>query len=59
MSTKSLQPLKGFEDRYPEEMSLLNSLFDAVKSVARSCGFQQYDGPIVEPLELYLSLIHI
>ncbi len=55
MSTKSLQPLRGFEDRYPEDMALLNSVFDAVKSVARLYGFQQYDAPIVEPMELYVG----
>lgn len=55
MKTKSLQPLRGFNDRYPEDMSILNALFDSVKSVARLCGFQQYDGPIVEPLELYVG----
>lgn len=55
MKTKSLQPLRGFNDRYPEDMSILNAIFDTVKSVALLCGFQQYDGPIVEPLELYVG----
>lgn len=55
MSTKSLQPLRGFDDRYPEDMAILNAVFDTVKSVAVLCGFQQYDGPIVEPMELYIG----
>lgn len=55
MSTKSLQPLKGFWDRYPEDMAMLNKLFETVKSVAALCGFQQYDGPLVEPIELYVG----
>lgn len=53
MSTKPLQPLKGFEDRYPEDKALDDYIFSIVKSVAASFGFQQYDGPLVEPIELY------
>lgn len=53
MSTKGTQPLKGFRDRYPEEKAFQEYLFKTVRSVAALYGFQEYDGPLVEPIELY------
>ena len=55
MAPKSTQPLKGFLDKYPQEMAFLNYLIDTVKSVAALYGFEQYDGPVIEPLELYVG----
>ena len=53
MSKKQLQPLKGFRDRYPEDKALLEYILNTVRSVAVSYGFKEYDGPLVEPIELY------
>lgn len=53
MSTKSLNPLKGFIDRYPEDKALQDYIFDTVKSIAALYSFQAWEGPIVEPIELY------
>src|SRR5256884_9444509 len=47
------QALPGFRDFYPEELALRNHLFTTWRDVARRYGFQEYDGPPLEPLELY------
>jgi histidyl-tRNA synthetase len=47
------QALPGFRDFYPEELALRNSIFATWRDVARRYGFQEYDGPPLEPLELY------
>src|SRR5256886_8832357 len=47
------QALPGFRDFYPEELALRNYIFAAWRDVARCYGFQEYDGPPLEPLELY------
>ena len=47
------QALPGFRDFYPEELALRNHIFATWREVARRYGFQEYDGPPLEPLELY------
>jgi histidyl-tRNA synthetase len=48
-----MQRLPGFRDFYPEECAFRNYVFDQWRRVARSFGFQEYDGPTLEPTELY------
>src|SRR6266850_3241576 len=45
--------LPGFRDFYPEELALKNSIFATWRGVATRYGFEEYDGPPLEPLELY------
>ncbi len=45
--------LPGFRDFTPGELALRNQLFDAWRRVSRRYGFEEYDGPPLEPLELY------
>lgn len=52
MRTKALP---GFRDFYPESMALRNHVMNAWRTVARRYGFQEYDGPPLEPLELYTA----
>src|SRR5438445_2301275 len=47
------QALPGFRDFYPDELALRNYSFATWREVARRYGFQEYDGPPLEPLELY------
>src|SRR2546426_8476488 len=47
------QALPGFRDFYPAELALRNAIFATWRDVARRYGFQEYDGPPLEPLELY------
>src|SRR6201987_6404380 len=48
-----MQRLPGFRDFYPEECSFRNYLFETWRKVAQSFGFSEYDGPTLEPTELY------
>lgn len=45
--------LPGFREFYPDDASLRNHIFTAWRSVAARYGFEEYDGPPLEPLELY------
>ncbi|MDF3818465.1 histidine--tRNA ligase [Leptospira sp. 96542] len=44
---------KGTRDFYPEDMRIRNYLFSIMKEVAKSYGYEEYDGPMVESLDLY------
>lgn len=48
-----LQSLPGFRDFYPEECSVRNRLFTLWRAAAESYGFEPYDGPPLELLDLY------
>lgn len=56
-----MERLPGFRDFYPEPLphpdvwsaDARNHIFDKWRLTARSYGFREYDGPPVEPLELY------
>src|SRR6266545_5067716 len=45
--------LPGFRDFYPDDLALRNHLFATWRTVAGRYGFEEYDGPPLEPLELY------
>lgn len=45
--------LPGFRDFFPEEFALRAHIFDAMRRVALRYGFEEYDGPPLEALELY------
>jgi histidyl-tRNA synthetase len=45
--------LPGFRDFYPEQLAVRNYLMSVWRDVARKYGFVEYDGPPLEPLELY------
>lgn len=55
MQTLSTQPVKGFRDIYPEDMVIRNWLFGKMKETAKLFGYQEYDGPILESLDLYAA----
>lgn len=48
-----MNPLPGFRDFYPETLALRRYIFGKWRDVARRYGFREYDGPPLEPLELY------
>jgi histidyl-tRNA synthetase len=50
MKTKALP---GFRDFYPTDLALRSHIFDTWRTVARRYGFEEYDGPPLEPLALY------
>src|SRR3954467_9159238 len=45
--------LPGFRDFYPEQLAVRNYLMSVWRDVARRYAFAEYDGPPLEPLELY------
>jgi histidyl-tRNA synthetase len=48
-----LQNLPGFRDFYPEDLAVRNHIFSVWRQTALRYGFREYDGPPLEPLELY------
>jgi histidyl-tRNA synthetase len=49
------QALPGFRDFYPEDLALRTYIFDTWRTVAKRYGFEEYDGPPLEPLDLYTA----
>ena len=45
--------LPGFRDFYPEDVALRTHIFATWRAVAARYGFEEYDGPPLEALELY------
>ncbi|QXD22790.1 histidine--tRNA ligase [Opitutia bacterium ISCC 51] len=45
--------LPGFRDFYPEDCALRNHLFQIWRKTAQSFSFKEYDGPILESLDLF------
>lgn len=54
-TSQDLQPLKGFRDYYPADFALTKYIFSKFQETTISYGFEQYDGPIVEPFDLYAN----
>lgn len=48
-----MQLLPGFRDFYPEDCARRNYILAQWREVARRYGFVEYDGPMLEPIELY------
>jgi histidyl-tRNA synthetase len=47
--------LPGFRDFYPEDFALRAHIFEAWRQVASRYGFEEYDGPPLESLDLYTA----
>jgi histidyl-tRNA synthetase len=52
---KVIQSVKGTRDFYPEQMALRVWLYNTMRAVSESFGYQEYEAPILEPLELYAA----
>ena len=48
-----MQALPGFRDFLPEECAKRNYIFARWREVARRYGFVEWEGPVLEPTELY------
>jgi histidyl-tRNA synthetase len=48
-----MQPLPGFRDFLPNDCAFRNYIFARWRETARRYGFVEWDGPILEPTELY------
>ncbi len=49
----STQPYKGARDFYPSDKRIQDYMFGKIRRVVQSFGYQEYDAPIIEPLDLY------
>ena len=52
---KIVRSVKGTRDFYPEEMVKRQWIYSHLKMVSESFGYQHYDGPCLETLELYAA----
>jgi histidyl-tRNA synthetase len=51
----STQPYKGARDFYPPDKRIQKYMFGRLREVAERFGYEEYDAPILEPLEIYLA----
>ncbi|MBO5938544.1 MAG: histidine--tRNA ligase [Clostridia bacterium] len=51
----STKPYKGTRDFYPDEMRLRNWFFGKIRSTLEGAAFDEYNGPMLESLELYAA----
>lgn len=54
MKTK-IATVKGTRDFYPEQMALRNWLYANMRAASEQFGYQEYDGPFIETLDLYAA----
>lgn len=50
-----IPPVKGTRDFYPPQMAVRNWLYQTVRRVSESFGYQEYEAPILESLDLYAA----
>ncbi len=50
-----IRSVKGTRDFYPDLMAVRRWMFDIIREVSTSFGYQEYDGPTLEFLELYAA----
>lgn len=51
----TFRTLPGFRDFAPDDLAIRAHIFGAWRRVATRYGFEEYDGPPLEPLELYTA----
>ena len=54
-SKKIVQTVKGTRDFYPEKMAVRTWLYTKVREVSESFGYQEYEGPFLESIDLYAA----
>jgi histidyl-tRNA synthetase len=47
--------VKGTREFYPEEMALRNFIYSKVREASQSFGYQEWDGPFLETMDLYAA----
>src|SRR5258706_3728925 len=56
MASKPLiQAVKGTREFYPEEMAQRNFVYEKVRQAAQMFGYQEWDAPFIETIELYAA----
>ncbi len=52
---KTIQTVKGVREFYPEAMSLRNYLYEKARDASQAFGYQEWDGPFIEAIDLYAA----
>lgn len=52
---KIISSVKGTREFYPQDMAFRNWLYEKIRQVSIQYGYQEYDGPFLEQLELYAA----
>ncbi len=50
-----IQPVKGTRDFYPQEKAVITWLHETIRQVSEAYGYQEYDGPFLETIDLYAA----
>ena len=50
-----IQSVKGTRDFYPREMAIRTWLYNKARQVSEAFGYQEYEAPILETIELYAA----
>ena len=50
-----IRSVKGTRDSYPDEMARRQWLVEKLRQASESFGYQQYEGPCLEKIELYAA----
>ncbi len=50
-----IPPVKGTRDFYPQQMAIRVWLYNIIRQVSESFGYQEWDAPFLESLELYAA----
>jgi histidyl-tRNA synthetase len=51
----STQGYKGTRDFYPEDKRIQKYIFSKLREVVESFGYQEYDAPLLESLDIYAA----
>ncbi|HUV72082.1 MAG TPA: histidine--tRNA ligase [Clostridia bacterium] len=55
MKKNLIPPVKGTRDFYPKDWAFEKWFYEKVRQVSQSFGFEEYEGPLLETLELYAA----
>jgi histidyl-tRNA synthetase len=50
-----IQSVKGTREFYPEQMALRNFIYEKVRRAAQAFGYQEWDAPFIESIDLYAA----
>lgn len=50
-----IRSVKGTRDFYPQEMAIRTWLYSKLRQVSESFGYQEFEGPLLETVELYAA----
>jgi len=50
-----IQSVKGTREFYPHEMAIRSWIYDNIRKVSESFGYSEYDGPFLEPIDLFAA----